>query len=192
MELTMFKRSYLLAGLFATGVCGGAFYCYTRVCRAVPSADLIDFEYDRDFADIMSIFDRNWYWLMPYSREEYDPDYLQNVFAWRSPQANPFKKGSLIVKVIRKDDKVVAFTAYHMKTKTSGFLLFVAVDNDYRGKKYGEALVVYALKAMKDLGAKQIQLNTRIDNVPAQTLYKKMGFKEVMRQGIYVYYTYKV
>lgn len=41
-------------------------------------------------------------------------------------------------------------------------------------------------------GAKQIQLNTRIDNIPAQTLYKKMGFTETVRQGAFVYYTYKV
>lgn len=187
----MFKRSYLVLGLLVAGLCGGIFYYYMRVHRAVPSNELIDFVYERDFADVMSIFDRNWYWLMPYPPEEYDPSYLQNVFAWRSPQANPFKKGSLTIKVIRKDNKVVAFTAYHMKTKTSGFLLFVAVDNDYRGKKYGEALVTHALKAMTTLGAKQIQLNTRIDNIPAQTLYKKMGFTETVRQGIYVYYTYK-
>lgn len=188
----MFKRSYVIASVLASVFFGAGLYYYAVVARhVVPSSELVDFDYDRDFSDVMSIFDRNWYWLMPYPQEEYDPSYLPNVFSWRAPQANPLKKGSLIIKVIRKDDKVVAFTAYHMKTKTSGFLLFVAVDNDYRGKKYGEAVVTHAIKAMTDLGAKQIQLNTRIDNIPAQTLYKKMGFTETVRQGAFVYYTYK-
>ena len=71
-------------------------------------------------------------------------------------------------------------------------MLFVAVDNNFRGKKYGEALVNHALKAMIDRGAKQIQLNTRIDNLPARSLYKKMGFTETVRQGPFVYYTYKI
>lgn len=188
----MFKiRSYVAAGLLLSGLLGGGIYYYTKV-HAAQRIELVDFVYERDFADIMSIFDRNWYWLMPYPQEEYDPNYLPNVFSWRSPQANPFKKGSLTIKVIRHEGHTIAFTAYHMKTKTSGFLLFVAVDNNFRGKKYGEALVKHALKAMADRGAKQIQLNTRIDNVPAQSLYKKMGFTETVRQGPFVYYTYKV
>ncbi len=185
-------RSYFMAGLLiVAGVVSGVYY-YNTTVNATRNIQLVDFEYDRDFADILSIFDRNWYWLMPYQQEEYDPHYLPNVFAWKAPQANPLKKGALTIKVIRHEGHAVAFTAYHMKTKRSGFLLFVAVDNNFRGKKYGEALVKHALSAMKAQGAKQIQLNTRIDNIPAQSLYKKIGFTETVRQGPFVYYTYKV
>jgi GNAT superfamily N-acetyltransferase len=183
---------YLIAGFVASGVVGGGAYYYYAHRKVVPSVPLVDFEYERDIADVLSIFDRNWYWLMPYPQEEYDPEYLPHVFDWHAPQANPLKKGTLTIKVIRHEGHAIAFTAYHMKTKTSGFLLFVAVDNNFRGKKYGELLVKHALKAMADRGAKQIQLNTRIDNVPAQSLYKKMGFTETVRQGAFVYYTYKV
>ncbi len=184
-------RSYIAVGLLLCSFFGGGVYYYTKV-QAAQETQFVDFVYERDFADVLSIFDRNWYWLMPYPQEEYDPSYLPNVFGWRSPQANPFKKGSLIIKVVRNEGHVIAFTVYYMKTKTSGFLLFVAVDNNFRGKKYGEALVKHAIKAMTSVGAKQIQLNTRIDNIPAQTLYKKMGFTETVRQGAFVYYTYKV
>lgn len=190
--MTIKMRSYLAATTLLTCTLFGAgFYYYTR-SHAAPTVPLIDFEYNRDFAEILSIFERNWYWLMPYPPEEYDPQYLPYVFEYRAPQANPLKHNTLIIKVIRQEDHVIAFTAYYMKSKTSGFLLFVAVDNNFRGKKYGEMLVKHALKAMIDHGAKQIQLNTRIDNIPAQSLYKKMGFTETVRHGPMVYFTYKV
>lgn len=185
-------RSVLIVGLLLCGAAGIGGYCYYAKTHQLHSDELIDFEYDRDFPDIISIFERNWYWLMPYPQEEYDPQYLPTVFKERAPQANPLKKGALTIKVIRHEGHVIAFTAYHMKTKTSGFLLFVAVDNNYRGKKYGATLVQHVLDALIARGAKQIQLNTRIDNMPAQSLYKKMGFTETVRQGAFVYYTYKV
>lgn len=188
----MFKiRSYVFGFLLLCILfCGGTYY-YTKV-YAAQAVKLVDFEYERDMADVLSIFDRNWYWLMVYPQEEYDPNYLPHVFKWGAPQADPLKKGMLTIKVLRHEGRVIAFTAYYMKTKISGFLLFVAVDNNFRGKKYGEALVNHALKAMIDRGAKQIQLNTRIDNLPARSLYKKMGFTETVRQGPFVYYTYKI
>jgi len=184
--------AYVMAGLVVCGVSGAGVYYYYRHMPVQQTVPLIDFDFDRDFSDIHTIFEKNWYWLMPYPPEAYDPDYLLHVFKYRAPQANPLKKGTLTIKVVRHEGHVIAFTAYHMKSKTSGFLLFVAVDNNFRGKKYGETLVKHALKAMTDRGAKQIQLNTRIDNIPAQKLYKKMGFAEMVRDTIYVYYTYKV
>src|SRR5438105_4395715 len=96
-------RYYLIAAFAVSGVVGGVFYYQYTKKHMLPTVQLVDFEYDRDVADVLSIFDRNWYWLMPYSQEEYEPDYLPHVFAWRAPQANPFKKGTLTIKVIRHE-----------------------------------------------------------------------------------------
>lgn len=131
-------RSALIIGLLVCGAAGAGGYYYYYQTHKLHLNELIDFEYDRDFADIHSIFERNWYWLMPYPQEEYDPQYLPTVFKEYAPQANPLKKGTLTIKVIRHEGHVIAFAAYHMKSKTSGFLLFVAVDNNYRGKSMAQ------------------------------------------------------
>jgi GNAT superfamily N-acetyltransferase len=182
------KYTYLYATVAAGIALSGSIYYY---CHSHPSVTLIPFDYKRDFTDVMSIFDKNWHWLMPYAPEEYDPNYLPYVFENLAPHGDPARKGKLIVKVVREAEHVIAFVAYYMKTKASGFLLFLAVDNAHRGKKYGEKLARYALSQMAAQGAKQVQLITRLTNVPAQSLYKKLNFKETVREGAFVYYTYK-
>ena len=180
-------RNHIIVGTISIAALasGTSYYLHGK------SIPLTPFVYERDIADVLSIFDRNWRWLMPYEKETYDSNYLPYVFEHRAPHGDPAKQGKINVMTIRQDNKVIAFVAYYMKTRTSGFLLFVAVDNAHRGKKYGEYLVRYAIDKMIKLGAKQVQLLTRIDNIPAQKVYRRVGFTETTRDGEFVYYTYK-
>lgn len=185
----MNKRSRILTSV--TIICtllglGGWYYVHAH-----PSLPIIDFVYARDAHDIFEIFDKNWYWLMPQPKEEYHPGYLRYVFEHRAPQANPMQHKKLIIKVLYIDKKLAGFVAYHMKTKDSGMLLFLAVKQEFRGKKYGELLTRFALKDLIKHGAKQIYLVTRVDNIPAQRIYTTVGFREVMRDGEgLVYFSY--
>jgi ribosomal protein S18 acetylase RimI-like enzyme len=49
--------------------------------------------------------------------------------------------------------------------------------NEARRKGVGEALLTHAAKFAKADGAKRIWLRTAVDNVTAQALYEKMGYK---------------
>ena len=55
----------------------------------------------------------------------------------------------------------------------------VAVSPAFRKKGYGEQLVAVAKEKAKDAGAESIFLEVRVSNVPAISLYKKMGFEEL-------------
>ena len=55
----------------------------------------------------------------------------------------------------------------------------VAVSPAYRKKGYGEALVVAAKEEAKAAGAESIFLEVRMSNIPAISLYKKLGFEEL-------------
>lgn len=55
----------------------------------------------------------------------------------------------------------------------------VAVSPDFRKKGYGEALVESAKIIVKEAGAECIFLEVRQSNVPALSLYKKLGFEEL-------------
>ena len=62
----------------------------------------------------------------------------------------------------------------------------VAVSPDFRGKGYGEKLVAAAKEAAKQAGAECIFLEVRQSNVPALSLYKKLGFENLgIRKNFY-------
>ncbi|WP_053217397.1 ribosomal protein S18-alanine N-acetyltransferase [Virgibacillus senegalensis] len=51
----------------------------------------------------------------------------------------------------------------------------IAILPQYRGKKYGQALFHYVINQAIALGAKQLSLEVRVSNIPAQNMYKKFG-----------------
>ena len=62
----------------------------------------------------------------------------------------------------------------------------VAVSPAHRQKGYGEALVAAAKKAASAAGAESIFLEVRMSNIPAISLYKKLGFEELgIRKNFY-------
>lgn len=145
-----------------------------------------DFEYSRDAKEILNIFDKDWYWLVAASRENYDPEF---TFRNKSHDKNPENFGKLVIKVLREKDRLAGFTAYFKQSFFEGYLLYVAVDRDFRGKGYGEILTNYAVKDMYALGCNVIHLVTRTENLKARSLYKKLGFSETAVDQVYAYYT---
>ena len=61
----------------------------------------------------------------------------------------------------------------------------IAVHPDWRGKKYGEEMLVRLLHEAIDRGASWITLEARESNTVAQNLYKKYGFTTVSTRRAY-------
>lgn len=68
-----------------------------------------------------------------------------------------------------------------------GHVVSIAVMPEHRKKGIGEALVTKAMEGMRLYNAKQAFLEVRVTNMPAISLYKKLGF-EVTR-AIHGYYS---
>lgn len=154
---------------------------------SVPSGPIYDFDPARDTQEILKIFEDDWYWLI--ESKDYSPEFtLKN----RAPSKDPLYIGSLHIKVLREQDKLVGFTAYYMKKKRLCQLLFLAVGSTFRGKGYGEQLVRYVLKDAVNLGADRVRLVTRTANFPAQRLYNRIGFTQVgaREDNEFVYFEY--
>lgn len=67
-----------------------------------------------------------------------------------------------------------------------GDITNVAVSPNFRKKGYGEALVLKAKELAKEKQLEMILLEVRVSNVPAISLYKKMGFEELgIRKNFY-------
>jgi ribosomal-protein-alanine N-acetyltransferase len=61
----------------------------------------------------------------------------------------------------------------------------IAVHPDWRGKKYGEEMLVHLLHEAIERGASWITLEARESNTVAQNLYRKYGFTTVSTRRAY-------
>ena len=64
-------------------------------------------------------------------------------------------------------------------------IIDVAVHKDFRRQGIGEALIENLMEYCKNEDISEINLEVRIGNVAAQSLYKKMGFSEVGQRPNY-------
>lgn len=175
------KIIFLMSVALAVGGSVGIYFYHTTA----QQGPIFDFNPVRDTKPIMDIFNKNWYWLLASS--ESSPAFM---IKHRTHDTNPLHFGSLHIKVLRENDKLAGFTAYYMETPQEGRILFLAVDHEFRGKGYGKTLAQYAMKELFAMGADHLALWTRVSNLPAQRIYKELGFKEVFDENGYVYFEY--
>ncbi len=176
------KKAILLVSIVcATGVAFVGYNYYNQSQEAI-----YEFNAARDTESIMDIFNKNWYWLL--ASEESTPGLMLKHRTYDA--TNPLTFGTLKIKVLRIQDQLAGFTAYYMEKQKQGRLLFLAVDHKFRGKGYGQKLAQYAINDMIAMGARSITLWTRTSNLPAQKIYKELGFVEVFDDNGYVFFEY--
>lgn len=62
----------------------------------------------------------------------------------------------------------------------------VAVHPGYRGRRIGEVLLKVMMEEAKIRGAERMTLEVRVSNIPAQRLYRRLGFHPAgLRKGYY-------
>lgn len=136
---------------------------------------------DREF--ILNTFKNNWYWLVSESSKDFSAEFMLD-----NKSSSKDKVGDLNIKVCYEKNKPVGFTAYFMKTSNYGYILFIAVAEQYRGHGYSKKLINYALEDLKKKGACIVALTTRTSNKVARALYISLGFKEFENDGKFVKY----
>lgn len=79
--------------------------------------------------------------------------------------------------VVIMDNRVIAYGGIWVILEEA-HITNIAVHPDYRCKGVGETLLNALLDKAYARGAKEITLEVRVSNLPAQWLYKKLGFSE--------------
>lgn len=183
------RNKILVTVLTALSISGLSYYYISYKKSAViqqASAQSGFFDYDeaRDKKDILAMFVTERYWLL--SSDDYDPEFMLD---YKAPSKNPTYVGKLHIKVLRENGKFVGFTTFYKTTVTEGQILFVAVNEAFRGKGNAKKLTQYAFDSLVRMGVKRVWLLTRSQNVRAQAVYKKLGFEvfEVDPEG-YIYF----
>lgn len=177
-----FQKKLIFLAAMVIALCGGVVFYYHYMTESGP---IYDFNPARDTQEIMDIFHKDWYWLL--ASEASSPAFM---IKYRTHDANPAHFGSLYIRVLRQKGKLAGFTAYFMESATEGRLLFLAVGRDFRGHGYGKILAHDAMQQLFNRGATHITLWTRVSNLPAQNIYRGIGFREKIEENDYLLFEY--
>jgi len=182
---SIFKLFLITACSFA--ITGGGYYIYTRYAQSAAQGNISDYQGARDKAEVLALFKENFYWLS--ANPEYDPEYMLDN---RAPSKDNMRYfGQIQIKVLHDQDAFVGFVAYYKKTADEGFLNFVCVKPEMRGKRYAEQLIRYAENDLRRMGARRIKLLTRTINHRARALYTRMGYSvtSIDEIGGFIYFS---
>lgn len=171
-SMTRIKAAVAVLSIMAGA--GLAYY----VTHARETGPIYDFNESRDAQAVKKIFKDDWYWL---SNRDYIPENIDFVLKTHSPnEYEPRYYGKMNIKVLRENDTLVGFITYYMLNFYEGKILFLAINPDFRGKRYGEPLLKYAINDLFDhKGATVVRLVTRVDNASARKLYTRIGFTQM-------------
>lgn len=87
--------------------------------------------------------------------------------------------------VLEEDGRVMAYAGVWFLIG-EGHVTSVAVHPEARGRGYGVRIVEHMMRSAMELGIQFLSLEVRQNNLPAQKLYKKMGFKKAgLKEGYY-------
>jgi ribosomal-protein-alanine N-acetyltransferase len=87
--------------------------------------------------------------------------------------------------VALEEDKVVGYVGSQTVIDESD-MMNIAVHPDFRRRGIAEALVAELEAALRQRGSRALTLEVRDSNVPAITLYEKLGFSQVgLRKNYY-------
>jgi len=166
-------------------VVGVALFVSRGSCSPSSGIVLTDYNLARDYDQLIALFERNRYWLTtdPNSPTEY-------IFTHLSPRPDSRYHGQMTVKILRSNGDLAGFVSYYMKRNDVGFILYLGIDERYRGKHLADRLMKHAMDDLLSRGAKRIELITRPTNISAQTVYNRLGFRERGRDNVYVFYEY--
>jgi ribosomal-protein-alanine N-acetyltransferase len=87
--------------------------------------------------------------------------------------------------VALEDDTVVGYVGAHISFEEAD-MMNVAVHPDHRRKGIAESVIDALIAQLKERGCAGLSLEVRASNIPAITLYEKMGFTQVgLRRNYY-------
>jgi ribosomal protein S18 acetylase RimI-like enzyme len=178
-------RRWGLSFAFIGALFGGLAAYY---CLCYEQGPIFMFRPSRDLGQMVELFEKNRTWL---TYQKYsDPAFL---FVNKTPSYRDARlMGRMDTKVYRLGDDLVGYVCYYKDLDDKGKILFLVVDEKYRGKRYAQELLQAAIDDFKKYGLTYAYLITRNDNIRAQKAYKRMGFFETERDDTYVTFGYKI
>lgn len=102
---------------------------------------------------------------------------------WNDPAADIAlaRKGSNAAVLIGRDGASIVATVLVGHDGHRGWVYYLAVDADRRGKGYGRVMMGAAERWLRDRGIEKLQLLVRPDNSRVKSFYQSLGYSEQER-----------
>jgi ribosomal protein S18 acetylase RimI-like enzyme len=130
--------------------------------------------------------------LLVRTHYEFDPKRFiaataQTAHGYGSFLGSQLDDPDVVILVAERDGNAIGYayaglegTDYMSLRGPAGALYDIVVDVDYRGKGIGRMLLDAALDELRSRGAPRVVLSTAEQNVPAQRLFTRAGFRRTM------------
>jgi ribosomal protein S18 acetylase RimI-like enzyme len=92
------------------------------------------------------------------------------------------KRGDFLVGI--QDGEIVVTGAIRKHTETCGELKRLRVRRDYQRQGYGETMMRKLIERGRELGYRELILDTLASNTASQRLFEKCGFSELRRESL--------
>ena len=115
-----------------------------------------------------------------YIDEVYEIDKLSVPIPWSKKSIEEELNNMLASFIVAKDNERVIGFAMCWYIMDECHIGNIAVHPDYRRKSIATKLLNELLNGTKEHGTNYILLEVRVSNTPAQSLYKKLGFNDVV------------
>jgi ribosomal protein S18 acetylase RimI-like enzyme len=102
---------------------------------------------------------------------------------WNDPAADIAlaRRGANSTVLIGRDGSAIVATALVGHDGHRGWVYYVAVDPEHRGKGFGRAIMNAAEEWLRQAGIAKVQLMVRSDNTKVQAFYESIGYDEQER-----------
>lgn len=80
--------------------------------------------------------------------------------------------------VLEHNGRIIGYASATIEA-SKGHIMSIAILPEYRRRGFGEKLMKTIIRKLKESGADRVVLEVRVDNKPAISLYRKLGFKEL-------------
>lgn len=155
----------------------------------LKEVEVAELDHTRDMQDIIEIFRSDWHRLE--ASRPFDQKLIECLL-------EPWKGDSNItkwMKVLRHNQKTIGFVTYYYRTlEKQGSFEVGGLAPAYRGKGLAKYFFPLIIEELKKMGATEIALFVKKDNIPARSLYEKFGFGNPQDafKGTAVYLTKKI
>lgn len=161
---------WLIAAFAGLLILGGGYWYFVGRNNAVQ-----DYLPARDRSALEAIFEQNYYWMINIPYKEALEDFGHDLDGVEHKNGGD-KTSTYHWLVYRENGVVKGFATYFFKPGDIGKILFLAVDEKFRGAGCAKRLMQRTIERLEQGGAKVIEIVVRTENYRAQNLYRKLGF----------------
>jgi len=103
-------------------------------------------------------------------------NYTKHTFSYLLNEPN-----TLSYKAVTADNEIVGFVFVMINANGAAHLTTIGVAPEHRRRRLAERLLDHMDNALKKRGLTTVMLEVRVGNIPAQNLYRRVGYTVVQR-----------